>query len=40
VDKMKPALHWLENYEPWKDVPYNKLKELVIGNGYRIRLHR
>ena len=40
VDKMKPALDWLESFEPWKDVPYNKLEELVIGNGYRIRLHR
>ena len=40
VDKMKPALDWLESFEPWKDVQYNKLEEIVIGNGYRIRLHR
>jgi len=40
VDKMSKAFDWFENYKPWQNIKYNKLKEIVIGNGYRVRLHR
>ena len=38
--KMTKAFDWFENYEPWKGIEYNKLEEIIIGNGYRVRLHR
>jgi hypothetical protein len=39
LSKMKPAFDWFENYEPWKNIKYDKRKEVNNENGFRFRLY-
>ena len=40
ITKMKPALEWFENYEPWKNIDYVKRESFDLKNGYTMNLNK